>query len=122
MPSEHVNDCAAGMNSNGKRKKKSPMTDIINHPSHYAEGREHEPIDVIVDWDPGYLEGQVVKYLSRLGRKDDALQDARKAQFYMNRLVAELTPPPIDASKIVSGSVSFDKISATPHARAGQFD
>lgn len=25
--------------------------DIISHPSHYCEGREYEPKDVIADWD-----------------------------------------------------------------------
>lgn len=64
--------------------------DAINHPSHYAEGRKYEPIDVFLDWGLGPLEWQVCKYLSRLGRKGDALEDARKAQFYMNRLVNEL--------------------------------
>ena len=105
------------------------MTDIINHPAHYADGRDHEPIDVIIDWDLGYLDGQVVKYLSRLGRKDSALQDAKKAQFYMNRLVHELeTSQRIDVSKITSGSISLDRIVAVEppepgdHARAGQFD
>lgn len=64
--------------------------DVVNHPSHYAFGRDFEPIDVIIDWELGYLEGQVVKYLARLGRKDDAVQDAKKAQFYLKRLVQEL--------------------------------
>ena len=92
------------------------MSDIINHPSHYAEGREHEPIDVIVDWELGYLDGQVVKYLSRLGRKDSALQDAKKAQFYMNRLVEEI-------EKEHAGFKSYlDTWEAGDHARAGQFD
>ncbi|MGR6088932.1 DUF3310 domain-containing protein [Brevibacterium sp. CSND-B09] len=86
------------------------MTDIINHPSHYAEGRKYEPIDVFIDWDLGPLEWQVCKYLSRLGRKGNALEDAKKAQFYMNRLVEELTPPPISVDKIVDKSITTDRI------------
>lgn len=102
------------------------MTDIINHPSHYAEGRDHEPIDVIIDWDLGYLDGQVVKYLSRLGRKDSALQDAKKAQFYMNRLVEEIekenTSLKIGIDSITSHKIVGATIRAGDHARAGQFD
>ena len=97
------------------------MTDIINHPAHYADGRDHEPIDVIIDWDLGYLDGQVVKYLSRLGRKDSALQDARKAQFYMNRLVEEIEKEQggltITGAEIKAGSITINH-----HARAGQFE
>lgn len=45
----------------------------VNHPSHYAEGREYEPIDVILDWDLGFNLGNTVKYISRAGRKDDII-------------------------------------------------
>lgn len=87
--------------------------DAVNHPSHYAEGRKYEPIDVFIDWDLGPLEWQVCKYLSRLGRKGNALEDAKKAQFYMNRLVEELERKwigPIDASVITPGSITGDRI------------
>lgn len=63
------------------------MTDVINRPSHYTEDREIEPIDVIDDWELGFYEGQVLKYISRAGRKDDRLQDLRKAKFYLDRLI-----------------------------------
>jgi hypothetical protein len=43
----------------------------VNHPSHYAEGRKYEPIDVIEDWELGFNLGNTVKYISRAGRKDD---------------------------------------------------
>lgn len=60
--------------------------DLINHPPHYAEGRQFEPIDVIFDWNLNYAEGNVVKYISRWRRKG-GLEDLKKAQFYMNKLV-----------------------------------
>lgn len=47
--------------------------DAVNHPSHYAEGREYEPIDVILDWGLGFNLGNTVKYISRAGRKDDII-------------------------------------------------
>lgn len=68
----------------------TPEFDPVNHPSHYTEGRSIEPIDAIEDWDLDFNSGQVVKYLSRLGRKGDALEDARKAEFYLKRLISRL--------------------------------
>jgi hypothetical protein len=39
------------------------------------------------------LRAQVVKYMWRLGHKDDALQDARKARFYLERIIDTLEEP-----------------------------
>ena len=64
--------------------------DAVNRPSHYAEGREFETIDVIEDWNLGYHLGNAVKYISRAGRKDDILQDLKKAQWYLNREIENL--------------------------------
>lgn len=64
--------------------------DAVNRPSHYAEGREFETIDVIEDWDLGYHLGNTVKYISRAGRKDDILQDLKKAQWYLTRKIENL--------------------------------
>lgn len=55
----------------------------VNHPNHYAQGRKYEPIDVITDWELGFNLGNTVKYISRAGRKDDAIQDLEKALFYL---------------------------------------
>lgn len=91
--------------------------DIVDKPAHYAEGRRYEPIDVFIDWELGALEWQVCKYLSRLGRKGDALEDAKKAQFYMNRLVDELEREQIgkvDADVITDGSISAEKFIGGP--------
>ena len=59
------------------------MADNIKHPSHYAEGRKHEPKDVIRDWHLNFNLGSAVKYLSRAGRKDDIVQDLKKAQQFI---------------------------------------
>lgn len=52
--------------------------------SHYAEGRLHEPIDVIQDWGLNFNLGNVVKYVSRVDRKDNSLEDLKKARDYLN--------------------------------------
>jgi hypothetical protein len=63
--------------------------DVVNKPSHYAEGRKFEPIAVIEDWGLNYHLGNALKYISRAGRKDDVLQDLRKAVWYIERYVEE---------------------------------
>jgi hypothetical protein len=77
---------------------KAPSTsDPVNHPAHYAEGRRYEVIDVIEDSvqlapDPvaGGLQWQTLKYLLRCWRKEAALQDLRKARWYLDRLITLL--------------------------------
>lgn len=66
------------------------MKDIINHPSHYCDGRKYEPINVINDWELSYNLGNVVKYVSRAGRKGNILDDLLKAQFYLNYEIIKL--------------------------------
>ncbi len=57
--------------------------DDINHPSHYTQG-DIEVIDYIEDKKLGYRLGNVVKYVSRAGHKDDAIKDLKKARWYLN--------------------------------------
>lgn len=70
------------------------MTDAIN-PDHYKQGGI-ECVDAMkASMTPeqfqGYLKGQVIKYLWRLGLKDAAVQDARKAAWYLDRMISELS-------------------------------
>ncbi len=54
------------------------------HPDHYCAGRQYEPKDVIRDWDLNFNLGNVVKYVSRAGRKGDAITDLLKARQYLD--------------------------------------
>ena len=68
------------------------ITDNVNHPNHYCEGRKYEPWDVIVDWELDYLTGSAVKYLSRAGRKnpDKEVEDLQKAIAYIEKRIKVL--------------------------------
>ncbi len=55
----------------------------IMHPDHYAAGRKYEPVKVIRDWGLNFNLGNVVKYISRAGRKDDYVTDLEKAKTYL---------------------------------------
>lgn len=63
------------------------MTDMVNRPAHYIEGRQYEPLKVIADWDLNYRLGSALKYISRAGRKDPSktVEDLRKSIFYLER-------------------------------------
>jgi hypothetical protein len=77
-----------------KPKKSKPKADMVNAPPHYTVGGI-ETIDYIkAKLTPeefiGYLKGNVIKYTSRAGKKDDIVQDLEKAQWYMNRQIKAL--------------------------------
>lgn len=63
--------------------------DNVNHPSHYTDGNI-EVIDYIEDKQLGFHLGNVVKYISRAGKKGDTLEDLKKAQWYLNRYIKKL--------------------------------
>lgn len=56
--------------------------DNVKHPDHYCYSK-FEPKDVIREWGLNFNLGSAVKYLSRAGRKDDILQDLKKAQQFI---------------------------------------
>lgn len=68
--------------------------DSVESPSHYNTGTV-ECIDYLKDNMPfevylGYLEGNTKKYLHRWRYKKKPLEDLKKAQWYLNRLIKEL--------------------------------
>ena len=72
------------------------MNNSVTCPAHYTAG----PVEVIelleqaVETAPtpvlGALQWQALKYLNRLWLKKNDLEDARKAQWYLNRLISKL--------------------------------
>ena len=59
--------------------------DLVNHPPHYTAGGV-ETLDFIEAKDLNYRLGNVVKYVSRAGKKNtDPVQDLEKAMFYLKR-------------------------------------
>ena len=62
--------------------------DDIN-PKHYKVGGI-ETIDFIEAKNLGYHLGNVIKYVSRAGHKEDAVKDLEKAQWYLTRAINNL--------------------------------
>lgn len=67
------------------------MTDNINHPSHYTDGKI-EVIEFIEDKNLNYHRGNAIKYICRAGKKDPSkeIEDLQKAIWYINREIKNL--------------------------------
>ena len=68
--------------------------DMVNSPNHYTSG-SIECIDGIeasmsAEAFKGYCKGAALKYLWRYERKDKSLEDLKKAQWYLNKLIEEV--------------------------------
>lgn len=63
--------------------------DMINNPSHYGgKDNPYETIKVIEAWGLGYHLGNVIKYISRAGKKSNYLEDLKKARWFLDRMVS----------------------------------
>jgi len=74
-------------------KEEEAKTEMVNHPPHYKEG-EIECIDYLEDslGKKGfsfYIEGNIKKYIHRWRHKG-GIQDLKKAQWYLSRLIDTL--------------------------------
>ena len=68
------------------------MKETVNHPQHYGGDTTYEAIKVIDAWELGFCLGNVVKYISRAGKKEASkeLEDLEKAAWYLNRRIQKL--------------------------------
>jgi hypothetical protein len=70
--------------------------DAVEHPRHYTSspakcsacGHPIECIDVVQHL--GFCEGNVIKYVWRHGLKHDALEDLKKARWYLDKEIARI--------------------------------
>ena len=65
----------------------------VNHPSHYGgKDNPYEAIKVIDAWNLDFCLGNVVKYISRAGKKDNnsAIQDLKKALWYLEHEIESM--------------------------------
>lgn len=75
-------------------EKMSKTNDAVNHPQHYCHGGI-ETIDIVkAKMSPerfrGFLQGNVIKYVTRAEFKGKQLEDLKKAAWYLDRLITEL--------------------------------
>jgi len=66
--------------------------ETVNHPSHYGGDVPHEVVKCLEAWglESDALLWNAVKYIARAGRKGHALEDLKKAQWYLTRRISRL--------------------------------
>ena len=68
--------------------------DVVNKPSHYNSGGVEciEAIEASMELEAfqGYLKGNILKYIWRMSYKGKDLEDCKKSQWYLNRLISTL--------------------------------
>lgn len=89
---------------NTRQQLQSLSKETVDHPSHYNKGK-YEVIDVIEDWRLGFHLGNVLKYIARAEHKHDAIEDLKKAAWYLNRFIEiqenKMRGISCDSSKII---------------------
>lgn len=74
--------------------RKNKPNDNVNHPEHYTNGGI-ETIDYMKakstpEEFQGHLRLTALKYLSRCNYKNNTVEDLKKAQWYLNKLIKEI--------------------------------
>ena len=66
--------------------------EAVNNPKHYGGDTTYEAIKVIEAWELNFHLGNVVKYISRAGKKDinKTKEDLLKAKWYLDRYIGTL--------------------------------
>jgi hypothetical protein len=81
--------------------------EAVNHPIHYGGDIVHEVYKCLAGWglvtSSAYL-WNAAKYIGRAGKKDDVLEDLKKARWYLDREIERLTPPAPKKRKRISRS------------------
>ena len=74
-----------------QEQNKEIMNDIVNHPSHYTDGKI-EVIDFIEEKCLNFHRGNAIKYIARAGKKDPTkeIEDLKKAEWYIHREIQRL--------------------------------
>jgi hypothetical protein len=81
---------AVGISNTSVKGRIATAADNVNHPAHYKTGGI-ETIDFIEAKQLTYNLGNVVKYITRADHKGNKMEDLKKAQWYLNREIENLT-------------------------------
>ena len=64
----------------------------VEHPKHYGGDVTYECIKVLKAWNTldefrGFCKDNAIKYLCRAGKKEDEIEDLKKAKWYIEELI-----------------------------------
>ena len=79
-----VSDLLNTRSRTGEKPAENASCDMVSHPQHYqVDDMTYEPIKVINAWNLNFNIGSAVKYLARYKKKFNAIEDLKKAIFYI---------------------------------------
>lgn len=87
---ERMKTIATHISNTSVKGRIATAADNVNHPAHYKTGGI-ETIDFIEAKQLTYNLGNVVKYITRADHKGNKMEDLKKAQWYLNREIENLT-------------------------------
>ena len=66
--------------------------ETVNHPAHYGGDTPYEVIKVLEAWglNANARRWNAVKYIARASKKGNAVEDLKKARWYIDREIASL--------------------------------
>lgn len=87
-----VEDLAPPEQSAAETTTPDKSDDAVNHPAHYGGDTVYEVIKVLKAWGlfKNALRFNTIKYLARAGRKNDLLEDLKKAIWYLQAEINEV--------------------------------
>ena len=73
-------------------RNKNDDIKVINHPQRYGGDTTYECVKVLKSWMNedeyrGFLRGNCLKYLCRVGKKDEIVQELEKSKWYLEKLI-----------------------------------
>jgi hypothetical protein len=70
--------------------------ETVNHPPHYGGDTTYEVIKVIEAWglNASFCLGNVIKYVARAPFKGNALEDLKKARWYLDHEIQRMEKKP----------------------------
>jgi|TARA_B100001093_G_scaffold426110_1_gene419894 hypothetical protein len=87
-------------------RESTQSLDMVNNPTHYnAKGVECiDAIEASMSKDEfkGYLKGNVMKYMWRYDYKGKPVEDLKKAEWYLKKLIASVEEPCYNSSSVSS--------------------
>ena len=78
--------------------------EAVDHPSHYNCGKI-EVIEAVMDWQLGFCDGNVIKYVARHKHKGSPIEDLKKARWYLDFLIKKYEK---EAAQKVNGAYKQD--------------
>ena len=79
-----------GLDPEGEQSFGNAKFDDITKPEHYCAGFQIEPLDYILKNGLDFVEGNIIKYISRYDMKG-GVKDLNKAKFYLDKLIERET-------------------------------